>query len=40
MSFQYPANLNMGKKYANTTRIADKRAYFMSIELFTSSVLM
>lgn len=39
MSFQYTANLNMGKKYANICRIADKRAYFMSIQLFTSSVL-
>lgn len=40
MSFQYTAHLNMGKKYAKICQIADKRAYFMSIQLFTSSVLM
>lgn len=40
MSFQYIANLNIGGKYANICRIADKTAYFMSIQLFTPTVLM
>lgn len=40
MSFQYTAHLNIGKKHAKICQIADKRAYFMSIQLFTSSVLM
>lgn len=40
MSFQYTQHLHLKKKNNDSCSIADKSDHFMSIQLFTSSVLM